>query len=352
MTPAVLIEASHRAAFSWLRRLALLALMAVAWLAAAPGCSRKPPSPVVIVYVSVDQAHAEPVLARFTEQTGIEVRPVFDVEAAKAAGLARRIVAEKSHPQADVFWNGELSQTLMLARAGALQPYRSPSAAGLPGDFVDPQGLWAGCAGRARVLLVAADVPDAEMPSSLYDLARPGAGLAHPLFGTSATHAAALFAMLGPDKANAFYQSVRSSGVRIADGNSVVRDLVASGDLKVGLVDTDDACEAMRRGARVRVIAPDQGADQMGALVIPTTVAMVAGAPHPDQAKALVDFLLSEQTERMLVASGWSHAPARQLDTAPPCFSFPSLRRMRVDPERMAGMVDRAREDLRALFAK
>lgn len=339
-----------------LRRIGQLAGAALVSWTSLPGCTRTGNRAPVIVYVSVDQAQAEPVLARFSEQTKIEVRPVFDVEAAKAAGLARRIIAEKGHPQADVFWNGELSQTLMLSRAGALQPYRSPSAAGLPDEFVDKRGMWAGCAGRIRVLLAGADTPEAELPTSIYDLVRPDlapgkAGFAHPLFGTNATHAVALFAALGPESARAFYQAARSRGTRIVDGNSVVRDLVASGELAFGLVDTDDACEAIRRGARVRAIAPDQGQGQLGALVIPTTVALVAGAPHPHEGRALIDFLLGEQAERMLVESGWSHAPARQIAT-PQCFSFPSLRRMKVDPDRMAELIDRTRDDVRDLLAR
>ena len=320
------------------------------------GCKNKDRKQVV-VYVSVDQTHAEPVLAAFEREHGIQVLPVYDVEANKAAGLARRILAERSNPRADVFWNGELSQTLTLARAGVLAPYRSPSTAELPPDFVDPAGQWAGCAGRIRVMIMASSLPVDQQPTSILDLVGdkvPAAemGLSIPLFGTSATHAAALYAELGPERALGFYRDVHARGVRMADGNSTVRDLVVQGKLRLGMVDTDDACEAIRRGAPIRAVPPDQGADQMGALVIPTTVALVNGGPHPEEGRALIDHLLSAETERMLVSSGWSHAPARKLDTTPPCFSFPKLRRMRLDPARLASMVDRSRDEMRTTFLR
>jgi len=62
----------------------------------------------------VDQVYAGPVLKRFEVQTGINVLPVYDVEAAKTTGLANRIIAEAGNPQADVYWSGEFAQTISL----------------------------------------------------------------------------------------------------------------------------------------------------------------------------------------------------------------------------------------------
>ena len=72
----------------------------------------------VVVYTSVDQNFAEPILAEFEAASGIDVQPVFDVEAAKTTGLVNRIIAEKDRPQADVWWSGECAQTIDLARLG------------------------------------------------------------------------------------------------------------------------------------------------------------------------------------------------------------------------------------------
>jgi len=45
---------------------------------------------------------------------------------------------------------------------------------------------------------------------------------------------------------------------------------------------------------------PDQGEGEPGALIIPNTVALIKDAPHPEEAKALIDFLLSPEVEAML----------------------------------------------------
>lgn len=120
-------------------------------------------------------------------------------------------------------------------------------------------------------------------------------GIANPLFGTMVTYAAALFAALGPEKAKGYFLGIRDRKARIVDSNSVVRDMVVSGELKVGLTDADDAQGAIGKGAPVRMIFPDQEEGCMGTLTIPNTVAVVKGAAGHEPARKLVDFLLSPE---------------------------------------------------------
>ena len=54
----------------------------------------------------------------------------------------------------------------------------------------------------------------------------------------------------------------------------------------------------------------DQGGD--GSLVIPNTAAVIKGGPHPEEAKVLMDFLLSEQLEQMLAASDSHNCPVHR----------------------------------------
>jgi iron(III) transport system substrate-binding protein len=202
----------------------------------------------IIIYTSVDQVFSEPIFNEFEKETGIRVLPVYDVEAAKTTGLVNRLITEKNHPQADVFWNGEFVQTILLKEDGVLAPYISPNASDIPSQYVDPQGYWTGFAGRARVLLVNTNlVAPADYPKSIFDLLddkwpAKEIGIAYPVFGSTATEAAALYAPLWPEQARAFYQELHDRGVTVVDGISVIRSMVSSGQLMMGLVDTDDAC--------------------------------------------------------------------------------------------------------------
>ena len=69
----------------------------------------------VILYCAQDQTYAEPLLKQFEQETGIRVKAVYDSEAVKTVGLANRLLAERSHPQCDVFWGNEELRTRLLA---------------------------------------------------------------------------------------------------------------------------------------------------------------------------------------------------------------------------------------------
>ena len=271
------------------------------------GC--RPGERSVIVYVSVDQVHAEPILKAFEKESGIKMRAVYDVEAAKTTGLTTRLIAEKDHPRADVFWNSEFAQTLRLKEQGVLASFKPSSASELPDTFRDPAGLWFGIGGRARVFLVNRNLlKPQDYPTRLEDFLNPKyppdrIGMALPLFGTSATHAAALYSVMGAGPAQSLFSSMKSRGIRIVDGNAVVRDMVAGGQWMFGLTDTDDALGAIERGAQVDVVTPDQ--DGMGTLIIPGTVALIRGAPHPLEAGEFINYLLRAETERKLILAGF-----------------------------------------------
>jgi iron(III) transport system substrate-binding protein len=310
----------------------------------------------VVVYTSVDQVFSEPILKLFEKEMGIRVLPVYDVEAAKTTGLVNRLITEKNRPQADVFWNGEFVQTLLLKENGVLASYRSPNAADIPAQYVDPQGYWTGFSGRARVLLVNTKlVAAADFPKSMFDLLSdkwPGKqiGIAYPVFGSTATEAAALYALLGQEKGRAFYQQLYDRGVRVVDGISVVRNLVSSGRIMMGLVDTDDACGAIKEGSPVAM--DFLGQDDLGTLIIPNTVAMIAGSTHPDEAKAFIDFLLSREVANLLVASGWSHIPLRPVDTRSNCLINPDVKGMKVSLVDVYSQLQQSQKDLAEIYLK
>lgn len=286
---------------------------------AALGCSRDARTEVVI-YAAVDRGQAEPILARFEEQHGARVRALYDAESAKTTGLVTRLQAESAQPRCDVFWNNELAQTLLLANRGMLQSYDSPAAAGIPSTHKDDDHRWTALAQRARVIVYNTRlVPSGEVPRSIFDLTKPKwrgkVAVANPQFGTTRTHVAALFAALGPQRAQDWLQGLMDNEVRIVDGNAMVKGLVArahpdASPVLVGLTDTDDVLAGQAEGEPVDMVFPDQ--DSLGTLVIPCSVCLVRGGPHADIGRKLIDFLLSPQTEALLTGSKSGYFPVRE----------------------------------------
>lgn len=309
-----------------MKNLATVLLIAIAGLLL--GCSNKPEeataarnppaaaSREVVVYTSLDRQFSEPIFKVFEERTGITVKPVFDSEAVKNVGLVNRLLSERNRPTCDVFWNNEVVRSIQLKREGITQPYQSPSAADIPAHFKDAEHHWAGFAARARVFMMNTEKmgdPAAD-PKLMEDMADPKwkgtYAFAKPLFGTTNTHAALIHSMIGAEAAEAFWKNVLDTGVMLA-GNAQSRDAAASGELAWCATDTDDAYGAMKDGKPVRMVYNTAVPGHPGAFLLPNSVVLIAGAPHPEEGKALIDFLLSREVEEMLAKSRGAQIPLR-----------------------------------------
>lgn len=332
-----------------------LFLLIIVVLIALSGCTKKEKNEVV-VYTSLDQIFSETIIRDFEEKTGIKVKAVYDIEAAKTTGLVNRLIAEKNNPRADVFWNSEVGRTIILKKKGVLIPYSSPSAKNIPEQFKDPEGYWAGFAARSRVLIYNTDlVKPEEAPGSIFELTDPKwkgqVALANPLFGTTATHSAALFRVLGDERAKEYFNELKKNGVVIVDGNSTSRDRVQDGELKIGFTDTDDVNVAIMAGKPVKMVYPDK--EGIGTLLIPNTVALIAGGPNPEGGKKFIDFLLSEDVESKLAFSQSAQMPLRSSvkrpDNVP---AYDSIKAMNVDFEEIADRMEDTGKYLQNLFLR
>jgi iron(III) transport system substrate-binding protein len=311
----------------------LSSTIAIAIAVSILGCGKRGPTEVV-VYTALDREFSEPIFDKFMAENGVVVSSTFDTESTKSAGLVTRIIAERDRPRCDVFWNNEILNTLRLERQGLLRSYKSPAGAAFPANVRSPKGLWYGFAARARVLIVNKNlVPEQRLPKSVRGIIDPQwpCGIAKPLFGTTATHAACLFAAWGDEDAQAFFRAVKNN-VSIMGGNKQVAQAVGAGKLAIGLTDTDDALIEIENGMPVTIVYPDQGDGQMGTLFIPNTLAIINGSPNPEAAEKLVDYLLSEEVERDLAAGPSAQIPLRPGVAASPRVKTPAeVRAMEVD---------------------
>ena len=299
------------------RRFPIVSLLAALLLAA---CSR---APDLVVYCSLDQDFSEPLIRSFEEQTGLKVDALYDVERNKTVGLVNRILAESERPRADVYWNNEIAQTIRLKNSGATQAYASPSAEGIPAAFRDSESHWTGFAARARVIMMRTD-REVQAPTSLADFTDPifatKGAMALPLTGTTLTNITALSVRDGDAETLAWLVAAREAGLSFVSGNADVMRRTRDGDFDWCFTDTDDAAKAEDAGYPVAIHYLDQGD---GAMLIPNTVAMVAGAPHPDAAKQFIDWVLSAEVEAQLAAATSRQIPLRPGVPAPDAVGLP-----------------------------
>jgi iron(III) transport system substrate-binding protein len=251
--------------------------------------------PEVVVYAAQDQVYAEPILREFEQETGLKVRAVYDSEAVKTVGLANRLLAERSHPQCDVFWGNEEMRTRQLAAQNV---------------FRETNG-WAAFGYRSRRMVINTNkLSLASAPRSLLELTneswRGKVALAFPQFGTTATHFHALRQHWGEDRWLKWCRALAANKPFIVDGNSVVVKLVARGEAWLGLTDSDDIADGQREGLPIAALPLTDES-----LLIPNTVGAIRGAPHGVALYKLFGYLQrSEVAEKLVQANALESATA------------------------------------------
>jgi iron(III) transport system substrate-binding protein len=267
----------------------VIAIVAILVAALLPvlSCVKSKNQDQVVSYCAQDQEYAEPILREFEKQTGVKALAVYDSEAVKTVGLANRLLAERPHPQCDVFWGNEELRTRQLA---AQEVFRETNG-------------WAAVGYRSRRIVINTNqVSLTAAPHSLLELTnaawRGKVALAYPQFGTTATHLHALRQHWGDERWRAWCRALAANNPLLVDGNSVVVKMVGRGEAWIGLTDSDDVAAGLKGGLP---LAPLPLSEEM--LLIPNTVAVVRGAPHPETAQRLFEYLQRREVVQQLVAA-------------------------------------------------
>jgi iron(III) transport system substrate-binding protein len=269
----------------WLRTGGIALSAAV--LFACAGCSPSRPNSEVIAYCAQDQDYAESIFREFEKETGIKVRAVYDSEAVKSVALANRLLAERGHPQCDVFWGNEEMRTRQLAAQNV---------------FRETNG-WTAFGYRSRRIVINTNhVSLASAPHFLLDLTnaawRGKVALAYPTAGTTATHFHALRQLWGETNWDTWCRALVANKPFLVDGNSVVVKLVGRGEAWVGLTDSDDIAAGQHEGLPLAALPMTDET-----LLIPNTVAVTRAAPHPEPAQRLFEYLQRPDIVQKLVAA-------------------------------------------------
>ncbi|MBI5774247.1 MAG: extracellular solute-binding protein [Verrucomicrobia bacterium] len=272
----------------------------------------------VILYTSQDKEFAEPILREFEAKTSFKVRAVFDSEAVKTVGLANRLLAERAHPQCDVFWSNEELRTRQLAAMGLFNETNDVREFGYRSRRIVINTNLVSLATSANALAPSPPSPPfgageragvrgsdtrPSPPRSLLELTnaawRGKVALAYPLFGTTASHFLALRAHWGSERWESWCRALAANKPFLVDGNSVVVKLVGRGEAAIGLTDSDDIAAAQREGLPVAALpmTPET-------LLIENTAAVLKNAPHPAAAQKLLEFLQSKAVTDRLIKAG------------------------------------------------
>ena len=309
-------------------------------------------------YIALDQQHSERLVRQFEEETGLVVDARYDTEASKTVGLTSALLEERSRPRCDVFWNNELAQTVRLGQQDVLQEYRSKNATEIPAQYKSADGTWTGFAARARILIVNTDLVDKEnYPTSMWDLLdakwRGKAAVAIPLTGTTLTHFTALRETMPKEDFDRFIDGLFANDVALLTSNGATMRAVAEGKKHFAFTDTDDYHVAKSDGFPVTCVFPDQDEGQIGTMLIPNSISLVADCPNPEAGREFIDWVLRGETEALLASARSAQIPLRTTIAGPgdkTILELGAFRQLAWDAERTAAGLAKAQAEFETRF--
>ncbi len=276
----------------------------------------------VVIYAAQDQVYAEPILREFEQEAGLKVKAVYDSEAVKTVGLANRLLAERDHPQCDVFWGNEEMRTRQLAAQDVFRETNGWAALGYRSRRIVINTNFISIGSRrgndADQTSPAQNPPPHvggyDAPRSLLELTneiwRGKVALAFPQFGTTATHFHALKQLWSEEYWLAWCRALAANKPFIVDGNSVVVKQVARGEAWIGLTDSDDIAAGQREGLPIAALPLTEET-----LLIPNTVAVIRKAPHPGNAQKLFEYLQRRDVVEKLARANALESATAATDT-------------------------------------
>jgi len=124
----------------------------------------------ITLYSGQHEQTTQSLVTAFEQQTGIQVNVRYNDE----DSFDDQIVAEKSHPVADVFYTENSPPLEYLQNQGLLAPVDASTLAKTASKYNSPQGDWLGVSARVSVLIYNPSlISEAQLPTSVLQLADP-----------------------------------------------------------------------------------------------------------------------------------------------------------------------------------
>jgi len=237
----------------------------------------------------------------FTKETGIDVK----VHSGEAPELASELVKEGAASHADVFFTENSPELELLSEKGLLAKVTPATLASVPATDSGSNGDWVGVLARENVLVFNKSlIKEADLPSSLLDLAKPewkGKLAIAPTDADFLPLVGAVAALKGRPAALEWLKGLRENAALFDDDEGVVA-AVDRGAAAVGIVNS-------YYWARLRV---EKGADHLqsailhfagndvGGLMNVSGAAVLKASHNPAAAQKFLAYLVSKPAQEML----------------------------------------------------
>jgi len=290
---------------------------------AAPVAPALAQSGDVNIYSYREPGLIQPLLDRFTAETGIKANVLF-----AGNGLLERVAAEGELSPADVVLTVDIGNLVGAKDQGLTQPITTPALERVPAEFRDAEGAWVALSLRARVFYVSKDRVDATA-LTYEDIAKP------EWKGRVCTRAgdhvynigliASRIALWGPDKTREWLTAVRDNLAYAPGGGDregVKNILAGTCDLSItntyymgAMLNNEAEPEQKEWANSARIIYPTT-ADGDGTQVNAAGAFVARHAPNPENANRLVEFLLSDEAQQIYADTNYEYPAVPSVEPA------------------------------------
>ena len=298
-----------------LRRRMTILVLAVMMLTA--GCSPKSEASLTLYSAGGLGDWYRTQFERFTKDTGIKVN-VFEfgsgevVSRVNSSGVWQGLDNGEGQPPADVIVT--LPPFIQKAAKANLLQASGVDTSSIPAGDVGPGGVYVSIATTALCFIAnpAADPP----PGAWSDLLKPAfkGRLQYSTPGESGDGTAVLLLLqhlMGKQGALDYLAKLHANTVSPVSSTAALQNRVSSGELLVANGDVQMNLAAINDGAKFDIFFPAMPDNTRTTVVLPYVAGVTAASKRPDEAKRLMTFLLSEETQKSLYAGAFG-IPVRQ----------------------------------------
>lgn len=274
----------------------LVSLMLL-FVLASSACSAGEGDDSLVVYSGRSEDLVQPLIDRFSDETGIAVT----VRYAGSADLAATILEEGDHSPADLFFAQDPASLGTVALAGLFVELPTTITDLVPARFSDSKRQWVGTSGRARVVVYdGSRVDPSDLPSTEDGFTEPEwsgrTGIA-PTNGSFLAFVAAKILSDGEDATREWLEGMAANSSPTYAKNSPIVAAVNAGEIETGLVNHYYLLRSLAE-------SPDEPgrnffftAPTAGSLVMPAGTGILKSSGHQESAQAFVEFMLSTQAQ-------------------------------------------------------
>jgi len=248
----------------------------------------------LVWYTTTSAGDNQAIIAGFTRKY-----PFLKAQTLRTTGekLRQRVLAEAAAGQffSDVVSVSGLEMGVMKSK-NLLQTYVPPEAENYPAGAKDRDGYYTAIYARNFVIgYNTAMIPEKDRPKDWPDLVEPRwkgkFGIDEEEFEWYGT----IIDYWGREKAIKYMKALAAQQPQLRRGHSLLAQLMAAGEFPMALVFPFEIEQLKRRGAPV-----DWSATSDPIVTSINVVALSAKAPHPNGAKLLINYILSEEGQNII----------------------------------------------------